>query len=107
MARKHDEFTFLDVLYRVCDALCEGESREFTRDNGVTLFRRDKDNVFFVEGPFVAVSLSLPIVRVSMNGIADQDGKPLEVDKDDIAGLTGRLINLDYEMVQAKALPAA
>jgi hypothetical protein len=105
MARRHDAFTFLDVLYRVCDALCEGDRREFTRDNGVTRFSRENDDVFLVEGPFVVVSLNVPSVRVSLNGISDQDGAPLDVDKDAISGLTGRLINLDYETVQAKVLP--
>ena len=105
MARNHDDVAFLDVLYRVCDALCEGETREFTRDNGVTRFTRDKDNAILVEGPFVAVSLEVPGVRVSSSGMTDPDGKPLEFDKDAIAGLSGRLINLDYEMVKEKVLP--
>ena len=105
MARQHDDFAFHDVLYRVCDALCEGAQREFTRDNGVTRFTRDKDDAILVEGAFVAVSLEVPSVKVSKNGITDPDGKPLEFDKDAIAGLSGRLINLDYEMVKEKVLP--
>ncbi len=105
MARQHDDFAFLDVLYRVCDALCEGEKREFTRDNGVTRFTREKDDAILVDGPFVTVSLEVPGVRVSMTGITDPQGKPLEFDKDAIAGLSGRLINLDYEMVKEKVLP--
>jgi hypothetical protein len=107
MARSHDEYTFLDVLYRVCDALCEGETRAFARDNGVTRFTRTKGDALLVEGPFVVVSLGVPSVLISMSGITDQDGRPLEVDKDAIAGLSGRLINLDYEMVQDKVLPRA
>jgi hypothetical protein len=106
MARQHDDFAFLDVLYRVCDALCEGPQREFTRDNGVTCFTREEGDAIRVDGPFVAVSLGVPSVRVSMAGITDPNGKPLEVDRDAIAGLSGRLINLDYEMVKDKVLPA-
>lgn len=105
MARKHDEETFLTVLYRVCDALCEGNVREFTRENGVTRFTRHADGSFLVEGPFVVVSLERPSVRVSLDGLADQQGTPLEMDKDAVAGLSGRLINLDYETVKEKVLP--
>ncbi|MEA3638864.1 MAG: hypothetical protein VBE63_02850 [Lamprobacter sp.] len=105
MARQHDDVAFLDVLYRVCDALCEGERREFTRDNGITRFTRGQDDAILVEGAFVAVSLEVPSVRVSLSGITDPEGNPLEFDKDAIAGLSGRLINLDYEQVKDKVLP--
>lgn len=100
-----EDSRFLDVLYGVCDAICEGEAREFARDNGVTRFTRDAENTFLVDGPFVAISLGVPSVRVSLLGITDPDGKPLAVEQDAIAGLSGRLINLDYEAVKLKVFP--
>ena len=102
---KHPDSDFLDILYAVCDALCEGERREFKRDSGTMRFRREKDDVFLIDGPFVAVSLGVPSVRLSTSGITDQEGAPIQADQDAIAGLSGRLINLDYERVKERVLP--
>ncbi|NEV64682.1 hypothetical protein [Thiorhodococcus minor] len=102
---KSEDSRFLDVLYGVCDALCEGRAREFARDNGVTRFKRDEENTFLVDGPFVAISLGVPSVRISLLGMTDKDGKPLVAGQDAIAALSGRLINLDYEAVKRKVFP--